>query len=139
MKRILTALTLTGLVLGATACETTTDPNLTVPTGGTATTKAGKKRAADGSRKVTYRISGTASAAMITYTTPSGQEQDTQKLPWTKSMRAKAGEFLSINAQIQDDGGGSVTCTIAIDGKVTKRATSRGAYAIASCDTMLGF
>ena len=84
-----------------------------------------------------YKVTGP-SSAMVTYSTPSGQEQDSSAdLPWTKKFKAKGGEFLSVSAQ--NKGGGTITCTITVDGKTIKRARSKGAYAIASCDGMIGF
>ncbi|WP_164717254.1 hypothetical protein [Actinomadura sp. J1-007] len=90
----------------------------------------------DGLHEITYRITGSAERGMMTYSTPSGQEQVTKPVPWAKRFRAKAGEFLSISAQ--NEGSGTISCTITVDGKVIKRAKSSGEYTIAACDAMLG-
>lgn len=34
----------------------------------------------------------------------------------------------------QNGGGGTITCSITVDGKVVKQGTATGEYAIASCD-----
>lgn len=142
MKKIhMAALALVGVMLGTTACEgmdTATDPNLTPPV--SASGKAGKSAKDDGLLDVTYKITGKASRGMITYTTPSGTEQTTDDLPWTKKLKVKAhtGAFLSISVQNESESG-DVMCLIYVDGKPVKRAQSRGAYAIASCDHSMGF
>lgn len=143
MRKINTVLALSMLaVLGAAACdlETSADPNLTTsPDTGSSGGKAekGEKGTKDGLHTVVYEVDGSGTA-LVTYSTPSGQEQDNgADLPWTKKFKAKGGEFLSVSAQ--NKGGGTITCTITVDGKTIKRARSKGAYAIASCDGMIGF
>lgn len=144
---IAAALLAAGTVLAATACEppeTSADPNLTSapaskPAGKTGAGKASPKSTLpDGTHLIAYKISGSASSAMMTYTTPSGQEQTTKSIPWHKSFEAKDGELLSISAQNKGESG-TVTCQIAVDGRIVKKATSSGAYAIASCDAALGY
>jgi len=144
MRKIITALVLAVAVVMGAGCsmETAADPNLSdspdAKSGENA--KGGKDTKDDQHKTVTYEVigSGGAGSAMITYTTPSGQEQDSSAdLPWRKTFKSDAGEFLSVSAQ--NKGGGTITCTITVDGKTIKRARSKGAYAIASCDGMIGF
>lgn len=84
-----------------------------------------------------YTVAGTATKGLITYSTPSGQEQKNgAKVPWKKTFKAKDGEILAVS--VQNAGGGSVTCSITLDGKVIKKGKSTGSYAIASCDGIIG-
>lgn len=155
MRALVAALAVT-LGLGLTACKATdnSDPNIATPppaaagtpssAAGTqaAPTKAAKKPSAsklpDGVHQVIYQVGGTATKAMITYMTPSGEEQiNGAHVPWHKTLKAKDFEMLSISAQ--NSGSGTITCEIDIDGKVKKRSKSSGAYAIVSCDASLGF
>lgn len=159
MKKIrLAALITAAAALAATACEPTTsaDPNLSTSPSRRASSKATSKATSragsgtampkaapeaslpDGLHSITYKIEGTASRGMLTYTTPSGQEQTTRSLPWRKTFRAEDGEFLSVSAQ-NEGASGTIICTISVDGSVVKRARSSGAYTIASCDAMLGW
>lgn len=73
---------------------------------------------------VTYKISGTARSASLTYTNASGgiEQQAAVSLPWEQSLSARSGQFVS------------VTCEILLNGVVIKKSTSTGAYTIASCN-----
>lgn len=81
-----------------------------------------------------YRISGTAGLADITYENETGgTEQRTVGIPWTSaSWKVQDGDFLYISAQNQGETG-SVICEILIDGVSIKKSTSSGAYVIATC------
>lgn len=145
MKIQIAVLAAVGVLFAATGCDpsaTSADPNLSTPSSrsGAGTSKAPKKKD-DGLLDVTYKISGTgATRGMITYTTPSGQEQTTRNLPWKKTLKFKkgAGDFLAISVQ-NESASGAVVCQIVVDGETVKRSRSTGAYAIASCDHSLGF
>lgn len=90
--------------------------------------------------QITYRIGGSATKALITYSTPSGQEQQNgAHVPWKHRFKVKDGDFVSLIVSAQNSGGGTITCEIDVDGKKVKAAKSSGAYAIASCDYPLGF
>lgn len=126
-------------VLALAACAPTeADPNIAgSPTASGKPAPAKKSKPANGLHTVVYEIGGTARKGLITYSTPSGQEQaNGAKVPWTKTFKAKDGEFLSVSAQ--NDGGGTINCKISVDGKLLKRSQSSGQFAIASCDGMLG-
>ncbi|MFO7169889.1 MAG: MmpS family transport accessory protein [Chloroflexota bacterium] len=86
------------------------------------------------SYSVTYKISGTARAASLTYTNASGgiEQKEAVSVPWQQSFSARRGQFVSISAQNQGRSG-SITCEILIDGVSVKKSTSEGAYRIASC------
>ena len=86
------------------------------------------------SHTVTYKISGTARGASLTYTNASGgiEQQEAVALPWQQSFSARRGQFVSISAQ-NAGRSGSITCEILLDGVSVKTSTSEGAYRIASC------
>jgi hypothetical protein len=85
-------------------------------------------------RRVTYRVTGTALSASLTYqNAQGGTVQRTVGLPWEASETFKDGDFVYISAQNQGDSGG-VTTEILVDGTPWKKTTSDGAYMIASCD-----
>ncbi len=71
--------------------------------------------------QVTYRVTGTASAAMLTFRNAKGDtEQTSVPLPWELSFDAKGATFLYLSAQ-NEGSAGSVTCEIALDGPVGRR------------------
>jgi hypothetical protein len=116
------------------------DPNLASPPAASHAAKSSKSKPKlpKGMHAITYRIGGTASRALITYSTPSGQEQQNgAHVPWKHSMKAKDFTMLSVNAQ--NSGSGTITCEIDVDGKKVKASKSSGAYAVVSCDATLGF
>lgn len=135
---------LAALTLGACApVDNSADPNITdqPPAAGPATGKAEvKSKPKSNLRTITYRIAGTSSSADLTYSTASGQEQQTDAhLPWKKTFKVKRGEFAMIDVSAQNKGSGTVTCEIDVDGVKVKAAKSSGQYAIVSCDHSLGF
>lgn len=138
MKKIrLAAVVLAGTMLAGAGCdlETAADPNLSASP---ASPGAAGGKVKDDLHKVTYKVSGSANRAMMTYTTPSGVEQATKPLPWQKSLKAEPGTFVSVSAQ-NEGASGKVTCVIVVDGETVKRASSSGAYAVVSCDATLGW
>lgn len=82
--------------------------------------------------KVTYKISGTANSALITYMNASGNiaQENNARVPWKKTFKQGV-SHLSVSAQ--NKGGGTITCEILIDGERFKKTTSKGDYAIAEC------
>lgn len=93
---------------------------------------------ANESHTVVYKVTGTSKAASLTYTTDgstSTEQLAGQKLPWSKTLQIKGLiPVYQVSAQNEAGQTGTVTCTIEVDGKVVKTATSKGAGAIASCD-----
>ena len=93
------------------------------------------------SRAVTYRVTGTARSASITYATPAGirQEEDVE-IPLRRAgdggegihLTVAVGDALSLRVRNRHETG-SVTCAIEVDGVVVDTDTSSGAYAIARC------
>ena len=88
--------------------------------------------------QITYRVTGTASRASLTYeNAQGGSEQLDVSVPWLKDFRFEAGAFVYISAQNQGEFG-SIGCEIYLDGKKWKQSTSQGAYAIATCSGSAG-
>jgi hypothetical protein len=89
---------------------------------------------------VAYEISGTTTGGDITLANPKpegGTEQMNIVLPYTFGFSGvQPGTSLYVSAQ-NVRGGSKITCTIYVDGKVVKRATSLGRYSIADCSTLL--
>ncbi|MDL4821013.1 MmpS family transport accessory protein [Actinomadura opuntiae] len=133
----------TVLTLSLTACNPDeADPNIAQSGKPAAKTSAKKK----GRHTVTYQLGGTAKKGDITYSTPSGQEQQNgAKLPWKKTFTAGKAAMLDVSVQNTamtssgDLAGGTITCKIYLDGKLVKQAKSSGQAAIASCDHMTDF
>jgi hypothetical protein len=89
------------------------------------------------SHVVTYRMTGTAYSASLTYQNASGgTEQKDARLPWEWSFAAVNGQFVYISGQNRGTAG-AVTCAILLDGAIVKTSTSDGAYKIASCSGKL--
>jgi len=88
--------------------------------------------------RVTYKITGTASQASLTYENEQGGTEQTKVvIPWQETMTVKRGSFLYLSAQ-NDDESGSVTCEIWVDGVKWRDSTSRGAYVISTCSGRAG-
>jgi len=87
---------------------------------------------------IVYEVGGDAKAVDIQYTTfdehaVTTDGQDATTLPWTKTVQAKgllSGGQLTASTDAQ---GGTVTCKVSVDGKVTKTATASGPLAMAIC------
>ncbi|MGH3536582.1 MAG: MmpS family transport accessory protein [Pseudonocardiaceae bacterium] len=87
---------------------------------------------------VVYKVVGSSGTGSITYTTD-GSTQIAQdngaSLPWTKSFDIPDGMLNLYQVSAQNGGGGSITCTITVDGQQVSHQTSTGDYAIASCSS----
>lgn len=88
---------------------------------------------------VVYKVAGTSKAASLTYTTDgstTAEQEASARLPWSKSLQIKGGLIPVYQLMAQNGMGqtGTVTCSIEVDGKVVKTATSKGEASIASCD-----
>ena len=89
------------------------------------------------SKPVTYRVTGSARSALVTYSNDQGgTEQQTVPLPWSWPMHVKKGAVLQVTAQSQD-AAGDVTVDIDADGQNRKEARSSGAYAVASASDLM--
>ncbi|MBB3664069.1 hypothetical protein FB384_002973 [Prauserella sediminis] len=86
-----------------------------------------------------YEVTGDAPNATISYTTygdgtTSTSEENVTELPWSKDLTTK-GLFKGGNLTVMTGGdGGSVTCTVAVDGEDAKTSTANGQFATATCD-----
>lgn len=88
---------------------------------------------------VIYDVTGDSPTADVLYTTTTagdiqtGEEKPTT-LPWHKEAKATGvvrGGGMTVST---GEGGGSVTCTLTIDGKVISKNTATGAFTSASCN-----
>lgn len=82
--------------------------------------------------QVTYQVTGSAQRASVVYWTADGMEQRTVDLPWKRTFKAQEHQIISVVAQNEADAG-SIKCEILVNGKVTKTATSTGAYSLVTC------
>lgn len=88
--------------------------------------------------QVSYKVTGTASRASLTYENEQGGTEQTEvRIPWQETMTVGQGAFLYLSVQNEGESG-SVTCEIWVDGVKWKESTSRGAYVIASCSGSAG-
>ena len=93
-------------------------------------------------KEIVYTVTGDAGKASITYSSDgksSTQQDNAATLPWTHKMTLKPGvvDFNVLNVIAQSAGAGKITCTITVDGKEVKTATSSGEFSIATCTTDL--
>ncbi|GAA0644408.1 hypothetical protein GCM10010174_79260 [Kutzneria viridogrisea] len=91
------------------------------------------------SRHVVYEVTGTATgASTITYNSDgetSIQQETGATVPWKHELDVPSTQRLTIlQVSAQNAGGGTITCTISVGGRVVKTGTSTGQYAIASCN-----
>ncbi|GAA3207275.1 MmpS family transport accessory protein [Actinocorallia longicatena] len=86
---------------------------------------------------VVYRAEGTAPGGTVSFWTAGGvgKEKDAA-LPWEKSFELKTGSPVSVSITARD--AGTVSCSIAVDGKIVERSTGDGRSALATCDWRLG-
>lgn len=89
---------------------------------------------------VTYSVTGRGAAQNITYDTlqegngQQGEAQDSNvPLPWSKTIHASGLITSYVVSATVGQSGGSVTCSITIDGKVVSKNTANGAFSTASC------
>ena len=88
--------------------------------------------------RVTYRVTGTAGEASITYRNEKGgTQQSLGRIPWELTFDARAANFLYVSAQNRG-ASGSVSCDILVDGMSRTTATSTGAYVVAECSEAAG-
>lgn len=85
--------------------------------------------------QVTYKISGDASSALITWSDDGTniEQASGAGVPWSKTLTIPASDYRFLSVSAQNDGGGSITCSILVAGKVVDTHTSTGDYAIAMC------
>jgi len=87
--------------------------------------------------QVTYRVSGSARSALVTYfNEQGGTEQQTVPLPWSWNSHVNKGAVLQVTAQSQD-ANGYVTVDIDADGQNLKESRSSGGYSVVSAAASL--
>jgi hypothetical protein len=80
---------------------------------------------------VTYVVTGSGPAD-VTYGPAGSNFTGGVPMRVTKDIPSQPPAYYAIDAQLQ--GGGSVSCKILVDGKVTSSASAQGGYNIASCE-----
>jgi hypothetical protein len=102
------------------------------PSYSSATASAGASVGTSDTSNVVYIVSGTAAKADLTYRDDMNvTKQETVSLPWSRSFKFKADDFMYIAAQ-NNTNTGSVTSEIRINGAVFKAETKSGAYVIST-------
>lgn len=82
--------------------------------------------------QIKYVIAGTATSALVTYFNETGgTEQATTNLPFNKEFTVSPGAALSLVAQ--NNGSGSITCEIWVNGTMTKTSTSTAEFGVVTC------
>lgn len=84
---------------------------------------------------VTYKVTGAATGALVTYTVEGNITQDNGvKLPWSKETTATGIiKTVTLSATNGIDDTGKITCQIIVNGKVISENTASGLGASASC------
>ncbi len=89
---------------------------------------------AEGYRSITYRVEGTASTAIITYTQPDGSKTERIEIavPWHKTMNFPKGMIvvLTVGNPTQT---GDLKCRLLLDGKEWKEQTAKAPGDKVSC------
>lgn len=92
----------------------------------------GGKNPLTGSGTITYRVSGSATRADVTFEASSGvAQQSNVTLPWSTNRPAKTGDFLYISAQNRESSG-CVMVQILGGGDVLEVNQSCGGFVIAT-------
>jgi hypothetical protein len=91
-----------------------------------------------GEKQVVYTVTADSGKASVTYSADgkgSTQQENAASLPWTHKMTLKQGlvDLNVLTVIAQNSGDGNVACSISVDGKEVKTATSSGQFAIATC------
>jgi hypothetical protein len=88
---------------------------------------------------IVYTITG-GHAGNITYIQPGESFQESQitdrtKLPWSKTwtLDPSGYEQFGLTIEAQNSGGGTIGCSITVDGKVIAQNSSSGEYAVVTC------
>ncbi|BCJ37154.1 hypothetical protein Athai_46570 [Actinocatenispora thailandica] len=148
-NKLLTAIPLALLAVTAIACSgsgtgTTKGPGAEDGTPaasgqGTPATKHGSSETKHrkSGHTIVFKVTGNgvSKANDITYGIGANQSQDNgAALPWTKKSHTDDSVLL-LGLTAQSDGtSGSITCSISVDGKVAVTNTSRGQYAVVTCN-----
>src|SRR5580700_2841190 len=87
---------------------------------------AGPSQTNDVSERVTYKVTGSAARASLTYKNASGgTEQKNEGLPWTLTFDAPLGTILYVSAQKEgDDDSGMVVAKIYVETGLLQQAES---------------
>ncbi len=82
--------------------------------------------------RVTFTVGGTVRRTSVTYALPGGpKKRIVVSPPWSKTFTASEGQEFDIRAH--SDGGGSLSCSLKVDGEVLKDAMSSGGDMAVDC------
>ena len=86
----------------------------------------------------TYKITGTADSAIVTYTNKSGDisQETSASIPWKKTLTGYVGDAVSVSAQNLSDTG-TIAVEIWKEGSLFKTSDSRGPYCVSSASGTL--
>ncbi|QFG25067.1 MmpS family transport accessory protein [Actinomadura sp. WMMB 499] len=83
--------------------------------------------------KIVYRMTGSLSKASIHVFHPEGgMSTRTVKLPWSDTYEVESFVVIGVGGST-DAAGGTIGCSISVDGKVVQRRSSEGQFANVSC------
>ncbi|MQA87967.1 MAG: hypothetical protein GEV03_25910 [Streptosporangiales bacterium] len=75
-----------------------------------------------------------ATRADVTYVQGQQRQQEPRaKLPWRETLTGRDFRGVSVVAQSTGDAG-TLTCTVSVDGKVQRKVTAEGGFALVACD-----
>jgi hypothetical protein len=90
-----------------------------------------------GTHTVTFTVGGTVRRSSVTYTTESGQRRrSVVSPPWSRTFTLYEGVTFDLSAH--SDGGGTLSCTLKVDGELLKSAMSSGDSTTVDCGDTLG-
>jgi hypothetical protein len=91
-------------------------------------------------REIIYSVTSEGGINSVTYSTPGfNQQQDTDVSgrTWNKTISSLGVSYASVLAQ--NDGGGTITCAITLDGRQVTTQSSHGQYAIVTCSITIKY
>ncbi|MFY1669480.1 MmpS family transport accessory protein [Plantactinospora sp. WMMB334] len=95
--------------------------------------QGGDSAPAKGEKKILLEVTG-AKSADITYGLGTDQSQEQgAKVPWKKELTSSEA-LLIVTLLAQNKGSGTIGCKITIDGEVVKENTSKGEFAVVTCN-----
>ncbi|GGV12682.1 hypothetical protein GCM10010182_36240 [Actinomadura cremea] len=99
----------------------------------TASRSASASRTAPAVRKIVYRVTGSVPRASIHVFHPEGgMSTRTVKVPWSDTYEVESFDIVGVGGSTGAEGG-TIRCSISVDGEVVQQRTSEGQFASVSC------
>lgn len=90
-----------------------------------------------GTHRVTLAIGGSTRRTSLTYTMPGGsRRREVVRPPWSRTFTARDGQDVDMVAR--SEAGGSLTCSLKVDGEELKSAMSSGDSMTIDCGDTIG-